>query len=92
MRLDHLLSKEHLASGSASLRGGWVGGVQDPCLGRMSRGGAQGWNVDYGALVGAGGLVRCFVVCLSSWGVGGGVVGRVAWCWFLGVVWCAVGS
>ena len=45
MRLDHLLSKEHLALGSA---GHLVGsGVQSQLRAFVSQWFAQGWNIDY---------------------------------------------
>lgn len=49
MRLDHLLSKEHLAGRFACH--GWVVLVQAHARAECVRGGAHGWNIDYGRLV-----------------------------------------
>ena len=58
MRLDHLLSKEHLASGVLVLCG-WGGGVQGwPAAAVRAVGVAHGWNIDMRAVVlGSGPLV-----------------------------------
>lgn len=56
MRLDHLLSKEHLAAGRPCRGVGVV--VQAHARAERVRGGAHGWNIDYGSSGGGWRLVR----------------------------------
>ena len=75
MRLDHLLSKEHLALFLSSDGGG--GGVQG-WLAPLVRGGgaAHGWNIDMRLMVPGAGVVLVQPACWWERAVGWRVVGR----------------